>query len=141
MIGQQQATKSAEQVGNRHPGRQHIAYGRNGVGCRGEVVVADRQQAAQGNQQHQRDTRAAGGRRHQLPGTDAAVLVARHVGARIGPADPGAGRHDSDTDNHGADRRRRGAEHGLPVDGGAEKPRDQQVERAKQVGGPLLNDQ
>ena len=104
-------------------------------------MVADGQQAAERNQQYQRYPCAPGGGGHQLRCADIALLIARHVSPGVGPTDAGAGGHDANPDNHCAHGRRFGTEHALPVDRGAQKTADQQIERAKNVSGPFLNDQ
>ena len=104
-------------------------------------MVADRQQAAKGNQQHQWDPGPPGRAGDQLRGADAALLVARHVSPGVGPANAGASRHDADPDNDRAHGGRAGVEYALPVDGGAQKTANQQVERAEHVGCPFLDQQ
>jgi hypothetical protein len=84
---------------------------------------------------------AEGRRRHQTPCRDTAVLIARHIGARIGPTDAGAGRHGADADDHRAHRCRCGIEHSSPVDVRDEKPADHDVQGAKNVRRPFLDDQ
>ncbi len=141
VVRQQQTAERGDQVRHGHPRRQHVADRHDRVSRRRQIIVAHRQQAAESDQQHQRNARAERRRRHQAHSLDAAMLIARHVSTGVGPTDTGASGHGADADDHCAQRCWRGVEYRAPVDGRAEKTTDENVQRAEHVRRPLLDHQ
>lgn len=139
MVRHQQPAEGRDQIGDRHPGRQHRVDGGDRVGGGCERRIARGEQRAERDQQHERDARAERRGHNQPPARNLAGQITGVVRARVGPADTGTGGDEADARDHAAGRTRRGVEHLGPVDGRGQEAHHDQIEDAEDDRGPLVD--